>query len=168
MATPNWVTQTLQRHGVPYRECHHGEAYTAQQVAQQEHVSGHRVAKVVVVMADDRPVELVLPASRRVLLDRLRNILGAQQVRLATEPEIQQAFPDCEVGAIPPLDHWPGVEIVMDSDMKVDGEILFQAGTHEDAIRVPFRDWYEAMHPRVATFAAPEGQPGDHFEDRQA
>src|SRR3712207_7396677 len=44
-------------------------------------VSGHRVAKVVGVLADGRPVELILPASRRVMLDRVREVLGAAEVR---------------------------------------------------------------------------------------
>jgi hypothetical protein len=43
----------------------------------------------------------------------------------------------------------------MDRSFNVDGEILFQAGTHEDAVRLNFRDWYEIVHPRVATFASP-------------
>ena len=57
-------------------------------MAQKEHVSGHRVAKVVCVMADGRPVELILPASRRVRLDLVQELLGAREVRLATEEEL--------------------------------------------------------------------------------
>jgi hypothetical protein len=40
----------LEVRGIPFEEVHHAEAYTAQEVAQREHFSGHRVAKVVVVM----------------------------------------------------------------------------------------------------------------------
>src|SRR5262245_60268433 len=101
MATATWVREELDRRGIPYEELHHPDAFTAQQVAHQEHVSGHRVAKVVCVLADGRPVELVLPASRRVLLDQVRQLLGASEVRLASEDELGRHFPDCEVGAIP-------------------------------------------------------------------
>jgi Ala-tRNA(Pro) deacylase len=69
MATATWIRQELDQRGVAYQEMHHPEVYTAQEVAQREHVSGHRVAKVVCVIADGRPIELVLPASRRVNLD---------------------------------------------------------------------------------------------------
>jgi Ala-tRNA(Pro) deacylase len=156
MATPEWVRKVLQLRGVPFQELHHREAYTAQEVAHQEHFSGYRVAKVVVVLADGRPVELVLPASRHARLDRVKAVLGAGAVRLATEQEMAQSFTDCEVGATPPLRHWPGVEVLMDRALEVEGDFLFQAGTHADAVRLNFRDWYEMVRPQVASFSEPE------------
>ena len=154
MATPTWIRKMLELRGIPFEELHHAEAYTAQQVAQREHVSGHRVAKVVVVMADRRPVELILPASRHVDLAKVRIVLNAKEARLATEAEMEKFFTDCEVGAIPPLRHWD-VDVLMDRSLNVEGHILFQAGTHADTVRLNFRDWYEMVKPQVATFAEP-------------
>jgi Ala-tRNA(Pro) deacylase len=145
----------LEMRGIPFEELRHPEVYTAQEVAQREHFSGHRVAKVVVVMADDLPVELILPASRHVDLDRVRAVLGARQVRLATEEEMEKFFTDCEPGAVPALRHWEGVAVLMDRALNVAGDILFQAGTHRDAVRLNFRDWHELVHPQIATFSEP-------------
>lgn len=158
MATPMWIRKTLERRGIPFDELHHYDAYTAQEVAQREHVSGHRVAKVVVVMADGRPVELILPASRYVNLDRVRTILQTQDVQLASEAEMERFFDDSEVGAIPALRHWQGVDVIMDRSLNVEGQIVFQAGTHADAVRLNFRDWYEMVNPQVATFCAPASE----------
>jgi Ala-tRNA(Pro) deacylase len=155
MATPMWVRKMLRHRGIPFEELHHDEVFTAQEVAQCEHVSGHRVAKVVVVMADGLPVELILPATRQVRLDLVRAILDVRRVRLATEEEMEEAFADCEVGAIPALRHWKGVDVLMDRSLSVEGDIVFQAGTHEDAVRLKFRDWYDLVRPRVATFTEP-------------
>jgi Ala-tRNA(Pro) deacylase len=124
-------------------------------VAQREHVSGHRVAKVVVMMADGEPVELILPASRRVVPQRVREALGATEVRFATEEEMERIFAGCEVGAIPPLRHWMDVSMVMDESMEVRGDMLFQAGTHTDAIKVPFQAWFQMVRPRVESFTEP-------------
>lgn len=159
MSTATWVRNELQQQGIPFQEMHHPEAYTAQAVAQREHFSGHRVAKVVVVIADGRPVELILPASRRVRLDRVKYLLNATEVRLATEDELDRYFTGCETGAIPPLRHWQGVEVIMDSSMQVDGNILFQAGTHTDAVCVRFADWYRMVNPPVASFSEPAEPP---------
>lgn len=159
MATATWIRDDLAHQGVAFEECHHPAVYTAQAVAQHEHVSGHRVAKVVVVMADDRPVELVLPASRRVLLDWVRDLLGARDVRLASEDEIARHFTDCETGALPPLRHWQNVEVMMDGSLRTTGDILFQAGTHCDAIRMRFDDWFEVVRPRVEMFTLPANEP---------
>jgi Ala-tRNA(Pro) deacylase len=155
MATLNWVRDELDHEGVRYEELHHRPAYTAQAVAQCEHVSGHRVAKVVVVMADGRAVELVLPATRRVVLKWVGAVLGAQDVRLASEEDMARDFSDCEVGAIPPLRHWRGVEVLMDAFMQVDGDIVFQAGTHQDAVRMRCQDWMNMVNPRIARFTEP-------------
>src|SRR5262245_24099622 len=152
MSAPKWIRQDLESSGIRFKEMHHRDAVTSQQMAQQEHVSGHRVAKVVIAMIDGRPVELVLPASRHIDMQRLRELFGADEVRLASETEIERHFTDCEVGAVPPLRHWQGIDIVMDRSMNVEGDILFPAGTHQDAVQVDFRDWFEMVGPHVATF----------------
>jgi Ala-tRNA(Pro) deacylase len=152
MAIATWVRDELTQRGIAYEELHHPDAYTAQEVAQCEHISGHRVAKVVCEMADDNPIELILPASRRVMLDWVRELLGARNVRLATEDELQQCFADCEVGAIPALRHWRGVDVLVDANLRTDGNILILGGTHRDAIRMRYDDWFEMVRPRVELF----------------
>ena len=156
MSTATWVRNELEQCGVAFEEVHHPEAYTAQTLAQREHFSGHRVAKVVVAMVDGRPVELILPASRRVRLDRVQRLLGAREVRLATEKEMEEYFKDCETGAIPPLRHWQNVEVLMDTAMQVPGNILFPAGTHRDAVSMRFEDWFHLVNPPVASFSEPD------------
>jgi len=68
---------------------------------------------------------------------------------------MHSAFPDCEPGTLPPLDHYPDVEVIMDRAMEVEGDIVFQAGTHRDAVRLDFRDWFQAVEPRVESFSLP-------------
>jgi Ala-tRNA(Pro) deacylase len=145
----------LEQRGVYFEELHHPEVFTAQAMAQTEHVSGHRVAKVVGVIADGQPLELILPASRRIDLDRLRLVLGTPKVRLASEDEITSCFTDCERGAIPALRHWGNLGVWMDASLMNAGDIIFQAGTHCDAIRMHFDDWFRMVQPRVATFTVP-------------
>ena len=50
MAAATWVREELEQEGVPFAELHHAEVYTAQGVAQCEHISGHRMAKAAVAM----------------------------------------------------------------------------------------------------------------------
>jgi Ala-tRNA(Pro) deacylase len=155
MATAIWVRQELERKGFAYEELHHHDAWTAQELAQQEHISGHRVAKVVGIVADGQPVELILPASRRVRLDWIRQLLDADEVRLATEQELEQLFPDCELGAIPALRHWRGVDVIMDGYLAGADDIILLGGTHRDAVRMRFDDWFALVDPRVEEFSEP-------------
>src|SRR5262249_51284110 len=157
MTTATWVRNELDQHHIAYEELHHDDAFTAQEVAQREHISGHRVAKVVCVMADDRPHELILPASRRVRLDWVKQRLCANEVRLATEQELQQFFTDCEPGAIPALRHWRGMPVLMDGHLRCDGDIFILGGTHRDAIRIRFDDWFELVNPCVELLSEADG-----------
>src|SRR5262245_5503031 len=155
MATATWIRDELDQHRIAYEELHHADAYTAQELAQRAHTSGHRVAKVVCVLADGHPVELVLPASRRVRLDWVRQLLGARELRMATEEELLQDFTDCEPGAIPALRHWRGVEVIMDGHLRVARDILIMGGTHRDAVRMRFDDWFGLVNPRVELLSEP-------------
>jgi Ala-tRNA(Pro) deacylase len=164
MSTATWIRNELEQHHLAFDEMRHREAFTAQAVAQHEHISGHHVAKVVIVLADGRPIELVLPASRRVLLDRVKAILRADEVRLASEEEMDRYFPDCERGAMPPLRHWEGVEVMMDGTLQTGGTIVFQAGTHCDAVRMSFDDWFRLVNPRVEWFSVLTNEEPDAGE----
>jgi Ala-tRNA(Pro) deacylase len=166
MATMNWIKDLLEKRGVPFEERHHRVAFTAQEVAQSEHITGHRVAKVVIVIADGRPVELILPASRRIVLDQVGKLLAAREVRLASEAEMDRVFIDCGTGAIPPLRHWKDVEVVMDASMPREGEVIFQGGTHEDAVRLAIEDWLPLVNPRIGLFTMAEHAPSVAFEGR--
>jgi Ala-tRNA(Pro) deacylase len=167
MATTAWIKNMLERRGIAFEERHHRAAFTAQEVAQSEHVSGHRVAKVVVVLADGRPVELILAASRRVVLDRVKEQLGAADVRLASEAEMDRIFDDCETGAIPPLRHGKDAEVLVDASIPSTGDLLFQAGTHEDVILLRAADWFDLVKPVVGSFTQPDhGAHAHEFTDR--
>ncbi len=168
MATATWIRDLLEQRGVAFEEIHHREVFTAQEVAQDEHVSGHRVAKVVVVIADGRPYELVVPASRRVALEQVQQMLGSRQVTLASEAEMDRIFVDVETGAIPALRHWKGVEVIMDETLRTDGEIVILGGTHQDTVQLSFNDWYAMVQPRIGMFTEPENVMGNRpFVDRE-
>jgi Ala-tRNA(Pro) deacylase len=168
MATPIWIKEILEKRGVAYEERHNRVAFTAQEVAQSEHVNGNCLAKVVVVLADGRPVELILTASRRVDLGQVRTVLGAESLRMASEAEMDRIFTDCESGAIPPLRRWNDVTVLMDASMANARELVFQAGTHEDTIRLKFQDWLELVNPLVQVFTEAEHSASrSGFQDRE-
>ena len=153
MAIVSWLQTVLDKEGKPYEVVHYPPVFTAHELSQREEFSRAHVAKVVIVIADERPIQLVLPANKEVDLLRLRLILGAADVRLATEAEMAKLFADCELGAEPPLPHVKGIDLWMDDSMKVEGDILFQGGTHRDGVIIAFKDWFGLALPRTADFA---------------
>jgi len=152
MAVGSWVEEELDRSGALFKTVRHPQAVTAQELAQTAHMSGKHTAKVVAALADDRRVMLVLPAHRHLAWPDLQLALNARSVRLAQEGEMARWFPECELGAEPPLRHWPDVEVWMDESLASDGDILFPGGTHAESVRMRFDDWFRLVGPIVARF----------------
>jgi len=138
---------------VPYATLQHAIAFTAQGVAAATHVHGRELAKTVVIRVDGRFVLAVLPAPGRVDLKRLREIVGADLVSLATEAEFQGLFPGCEAGAMPPFGNLYGLPVYVDQKLALDQSIVFNAGTHSEAIRMDYADFERLVQPKVAAFA---------------
>lgn len=147
----------LREQGVAFQSRTHPQVFTAQEVAAAEHVPGRRLAKVVMVKAEDRLVMLVLPAPARVDISRLEQILGAQEVHLARESEFAQVFPDCELGAMPPFGGMYHVPVYVDRSLAAAGDIVFRAGTHRDTLQMAFDDYVRLAQPTLAEFAWQEG-----------
>ena len=143
----------LRDNKVPFEVTHHPLAYTAQEIAAAEHVPGKKLAKVVMVIADGKLAMLTLPAPAHVSIDKAIALLGASQVRLAREEEFAEAFPDCEVGAMPPFGNLYDVPVYVDKALTEDDEIVFQAGTHTDTIVMGYKDFERLVKPTVGDFA---------------
>jgi Ala-tRNA(Pro) deacylase len=141
--------------GVNYRVSHHPTAYTAQMLAEIEHVPGRKVIKPVVVQADGEFVMCALPACYRVDLDELKQQLQASVVRLVDEPKLTELFPDCEVGAEPPIGRMYGMTTLMDESLVADDRVTFQAGTHEDAVTMSLAEYRRVAQPEIAHFGRP-------------
>jgi Ala-tRNA(Pro) deacylase len=143
----------LQEQRVPYEVQEHPIAYTAQDVAYREHIPGKLVAKVVMIYADGKMVMLVLPAPSRVDFARVKHLLGTEQVRLADEVELGLAFPDCEVGAMPPFGNLYQMPVYVDSSLAEDETIVFPVGTHTETMRLNYADFERLVNPTLAEFA---------------
>jgi Ala-tRNA(Pro) deacylase len=150
------ISRTLQayldREWVHYDVLPHPEAFRALAIAQTLHTPEKEMAKVVIVKVRERFMLTVLPASWNVDLHRLRTVLATPQVRLATEDEIRDLFPDCELGAMPPFGNLYGLDVYVDQSLTEDEEIVFQAGTHSEAIRMRYWDFAGLVFPVVAEF----------------
>jgi Ala-tRNA(Pro) deacylase len=142
------LTQLLDHEGIRYITIQHSRAYTAQEVAAAAHVRGKDMAKTVVTKLDGKPVLVVLPAGEKVNLDQLRANTGAREVELATEQEFATLFPGCELGAMPPFGNLYGLDTYVTKSLAADEEIAFNAGTHTELIRMPYRDFERVVHPK--------------------
>lgn len=130
----------------------HTTAYTAQGAAATMQISGKELAKSVVLRAGEEMILAVLPAPNHVRLDKLAAEVG-KSVWLASEQEFCNLFPDCEPGAMPPFGSLYNLPTYVDESLAADEAIVFNAGTHRDAIRMRYDDFVRLAKPKVCSFA---------------
>jgi Ala-tRNA(Pro) deacylase len=144
----------LQQQGIGYEKHTHPTTYTAQALAHAEHVSGYLVAKPVIVKGSSGFVMCVLPAPKQLDLQRVAEVLRDPDLRLATEAEMAELFPDCELGAEPPVGTMFNMKTIMDSRLQKDEFLVMQAGTHTEAIKITRKNWESLCHPMAAPITA--------------
>lgn len=144
----------LEEQGAAYVTMKHSPAFTAMEVAAAAHVPGRELAKTVIVKLDGRVVMTVLPASHRIVVDLLRQATGARRAELCEESEFAGRFPECEPGAMPPFGNLYGVDVVVADALAEDEEIAFNACSHSELVRMPYRDFARLVQPTVVRFTA--------------
>jgi len=137
---------------VKYTAAKHSIAYTAQEIAATQHVPGRQLAKCVLVNSNVGPVLAVLPAIHLIDLKKLKALIGAKRLTIAKESDMKQRFPDVEVGAMSPFGDLYQVPVVVDQELGESEEIVFNAGSHTDTIKMRYGDFSVLVKPKVGAF----------------
>src|SRR5438876_5346675 len=111
------------------------------------------MAKTILLRSDRGYVLAVLPATHRVDLEEIRKKLDLEDLEMAGEGEMDRLFPDCEVGAIPPFGSFYHLPTLVDESLAEDEKIVFEAQSHEEAIRMSYKDYEAIEHPVKGRFA---------------
>ena len=147
------LKEFLDSHKVKYVTISHSTAFTAQQIAASAHIPGKELAKTVIVKIDGKMAMAVLSASYRVDFDLLKDVTGAKTVDLASEEEFKEMFPGCEVGAMPPFGNLYDMDVFVAKSLSEDEEIVFNAGSHSELIRLTYADFEKLVKPRAVKFS---------------
>ena len=139
------ITSFLGKRDVDYETIGHRHTMTSNQTATETHISRSQIAKGVLFCDEEDYVLAVIPASHRVDADALCELLGQRSLSLAGEDELSMVFPDCEVGAIPPLGVAYGLDTVIDASLLAQEDVYFEGGDHEHLVHVRGYDFRRLM-----------------------
>jgi Ala-tRNA(Pro) deacylase len=150
------IAPTLQKHldrNVTYEVLTHDPTMSSTRTAQACHVSGERLAKAIVLRHDGRYLLAVLPATHHVSLADLRTQVG-DDVDLANEDEIKRLFPDCALGAIPPIGEAYELDVIVDDSIQAQPDVYLEGGDHTTLVHMDqaqfARLMAEARHGRFS------------------
>jgi Ala-tRNA(Pro) deacylase len=150
------IAPILQRHldrNVTYDVLTHDPTMSSTRTAQACHVSGDRLAKAIVLRHDGRYLLAVLPATHHVRLADLKTQIG-DDVDLADENEIRRLFPDCALGAVPPVGECYELDVIVDDSIQAQPDVYLEGGDHMTLVHLDqaqfARLMAEARHGRFS------------------
>jgi Ala-tRNA(Pro) deacylase len=146
------LVKKLTAEHLPYELLPHRRTLTAAAEARALGVQPQEIAKTVILRAGEELVRAVIPASERVDLAKATHAFETE-VELVHEDVLAGAYPDFELGAIPPLGGPPDRVLV---DLRLCGceWLVFEAGTHDESVRLRTDDLLEAADAAVADLCA--------------
>ncbi|SDW34486.1 aminoacyl-tRNA deacylase [Marinobacter mobilis] len=142
----------LEEHPVRYQTQVHSPTPDAMRTAQAAHIPGKSFAKSVIFKAKGRVGMAVLPAIDQVHLAQLGKAIGATDITLADESELRDAFPDCDIGAMPPFGNLYNMETFVSEHLREDESIAFNAGSHDEVMKMSYQDYERLVRPHVVHF----------------
>ena len=139
----------LDENGIKYVTLKHSKAFTAQEVAASAHIPGRNMVKPVMVHVDGDLKMVVLPSTHDIDFEAIKDTLNAKDVKLASESDFKDLFPDCELGAMPPFGNLYDVETIVSEALTGDVEIAFNAGSHSEIIKMDYSDYESLVEPEI-------------------
>jgi len=154
------LARFLDETAIEYEVLEHQPVYAADDEAQSVGEPLQFAAKTLALHDRGGWRVAVLPSNQRLDLDRARRLLGAtSHLRLATEDEMASAFPQFDVGALPPVGPMLPLPEVVDVRLLYKDHVVFSGGDHRHAIRLDPRDLVRLAEPRVGDICQHEPVP---------
>jgi Ala-tRNA(Pro) deacylase len=152
--TTTELREELELAHVDYDLIAHRRTETAGDEALAVGVPPGLVAKTLVLVSGERFVRAVIPASERLDLQKVREVLGDKHARLATEAELVLAYPMYELGAVPPFGVPCGDRVLLDGRLAQLDSVITEAGSHSESIRLRTRHLLELTAAEVGDLVA--------------
>lgn len=144
------LIEALAEQRISYELIPHRRTQSAVAEARAVGVDPAHVAKTLVLTTGGGFVLAVLPASERIDLHKVRDVLETDDVELASEQVLAGAYPEFELGAVPPVAGSGRDPVLVDRRVRDANWVVFEAGTHEQSLRMKAADLVDVAKARVA------------------
>ena len=148
------LMRSLTKKKIAFETRRHPRTQTALDEAQALHASADHVGKTIIVHTTEGMVRVVIPASERLALSKLREAVGLDGIRFATEAELEAAYPAFELGAVPPFGGPEGDRVIVDRRVAALEMVIVEAGSHSDSLLLATADLVRLTGATVADVIA--------------
>ncbi len=133
---------------VPYKLFEHEEVKTSEEAAAVRQTPLSSGAKSLVLMADKKPIMVVLSADKKVDFKKIKELKNIKDLRMATPEEVLTTI-GVEIGAVPPLGNLFNLEVIFDESIAAQKVVVFNAGDRKKSVELPYKHLENLIHPQV-------------------
>ena len=148
------LVESLREAGVQFEVLPHRRTESAVAEAHELGVLPQETAKTIVLRTADGFVRSVIRASDRLDLHRIRETIAAADATLATEAELRSAYPEFELGAVPPFGGERHDRVVVDVELCGSEFLVLEAGRHDESLRLRTADLLQVADAEIARISA--------------
>jgi len=155
------IRELLDGAGVAYKTFEHAPVRTSEEAAAlRPEYDLHQGAKALIVrakLAEGNPsnilgtgkkfVMLIVPGDKKFNESKVKQALGAKEVRFATEQEVGEITDGVQVGGVPPFGNLFGLAVYADKGVFGNDEVIFNAGDRAFSIAMQSADWRKVVNP---------------------
>ena len=135
MTTALRVASFLRNAQVDYETIGHPAAPTSSEVAESAHIPGNQLVKAVLLKDEKGHLLAVLPSTHQIDFGALKSLFH-RSLGLAGENELKSYFPDCDLGAVPPIGAAYTLDTIADKSLQDEEVLYFEAGDQNQLIKV--------------------------------
>ncbi len=141
------LQEFLNSHKIKYITINHSPAYTKQELENYKRALGMELIEAVLVKIETRKIAMaVMPASLQINLGSLREALGTTEVRLLDQREVENLFPGCEFGVVPPFGNLYNMDVFLAANLRQNQEVAFYVGSYAHLIQMKYRDFEKLVN----------------------
>jgi Ala-tRNA(Pro) deacylase len=136
MAVPKKIINFLEKNKIKYEILKHRTVYTAYDKAKTLKVPEKMVGKTLVLKTDGKLAMALIPANKNLDKEKIKKLLKAKKVDLASERLIKNKFKGVKVGAIPPFGNLWGLGTFADKSLINQPKIILNGGDYNFSIKI--------------------------------
>ncbi len=156
MPIPAKVKKYLDSKGVDYEELAHKTVYTAYDAAQTLKKQLKEIAKTILVEADKTHALVVLPADKKIDMEKLKKALGAKKISIPNEKVMIKVL-KIKPGTLSSFGRLHNLEVVVDKAMLGAKKVVVSTGSFTDSVFMKVKDFVQSEEARLANVAMSGG-----------
>ncbi|MFA6422246.1 MAG: YbaK/EbsC family protein [Candidatus Buchananbacteria bacterium] len=139
-----------------YEEIAHKTVYTAYDAAQTLKKNLKEIAKNLLIQADKTFVLVIIPADKKLHLEKLKKALGAKKISIPKE-QLMVKILKIKPGALSSFGGLHKLETVVDKTMLQTQKAVMSAGSFTDSILMKVKDFVQLEEAKLADIAMTGG-----------